>query len=220
MTYQHRFFDQGPCFLPVGKAVCVGRNYADHAKELGNDVPETPILFMKPNTAFCDLEKGFSIPTHLGECHFETELTVLIGERLSKASLTECKLAIAGLGIGLDLTLRDVQNKLKEKKQPWEFAKAFDNAAPLSPFLRAHQFHDLENIHFSLIIDGKTRQVGDSGDMLTPILPLLSYISRHFTLLPGDIVMTGTPKGVGPLHSGEQLQVTIENTIFSSHILE
>lgn len=204
MTYAHRFLDGSACELKPGKIVCVGRNYAAHARELGNAVPETPILFMKPSTALATLADGFSIPAGRGECHHETEITVLIGERLKNASEAECRLAIAGLGLGLDLTLRDVQNELKKKGQPWEIAKAFDGAAPLSAFLRPEGFV-LDDIRFSLQVNGDLRQRGHSADMITPILSLLAYISGHFTLEPGDVVMTGTPEGVAPLQVGDAL---------------
>src|SRR5690606_22522641 len=123
--------------LPVGKAVCDGRNYAEHAKELNNPVPTSPILFMKPSTAIVALADGFAIPQDQGECHHELELAVLIGKPLKNASEAEVRNAILGYGIGLDLTLRDLQNRLKEKSHPWEVAKAFDGANPLSGFIAA-----------------------------------------------------------------------------------
>lgn len=205
MVYQHTFLDGSPCSLPAGKVVCVGRNYAAHARELGNAVPETPILFLKPSTALVPLSPSFSVPQGRGECHHETEITVLIGKTLTNAGEAECRAAIAGVTLGLDLTLRDVQNVLKKNGHPWEVAKAFDGAAPLAPFMAPQAFGDLADQHFSLTVNGELRQQGNTADMITPVLALLQYISTIFTLQPGDVVMTGTPEGVAALHSGDVL---------------
>lgn len=205
MTYSHTYLDGTPCTLPVGKVVCVGRNYAAHARELGNAVPETPILFLKPSTALVPLSPSFAIPQGRGECHHETEITVLIGKTLKNASEAECRAAIAGVTLGLDLTLRDVQNVLKKNGHPWEVAKAFDGAAPLAPFLAPDAFGDLVGTTFSLAVNGELRQQGNTSDMITPVLALLQYISTIFTLQPGDVVMTGTPEGVAALHAGDVL---------------
>lgn len=205
MKYTHVFLDGTPCHLPVGKVVCVGRNYAAHARELGNAVPDAPILFMKPATALVALEDGFTIPAGRGECHHETEITVLIGKTLKNASLAECRAAIAGVTLGLDLTLRDVQSELKKKGYPWEVAKAFDGAAPLAAFIAPEAFADFSDVSFSLSVNGVQRQAGHSADMITPVLELLVYISRIFTLEPGDVVMTGTPEGVAALKPGDRL---------------
>lgn len=209
MAYRHQFQNGQPCSLPAGKLVCVGRNYAAHAKELGNEVPDAPILFMKPSTACVALQEGFTIPTQQGECHHETELCILIGETLKQADENTCRAAIAGVGLGLDLTLRDVQNVLKKKGHPWEVAKAFDGAAPLTPFLLPGEFMDFTQVSFSLQVNGETRQQGDTAQMITPVLALLSYISQHFSLLPGDVVMTGTPEGVAALKAGDQLTLAL-----------
>lgn len=205
MNYKHRFLDGSPCHLPVGKAVCVGRNYAAHARELGNAVPEAPILFLKPRTSFVALEEGFAIPQGRGECHHETEITVLIGSVLKDANEAECRAAIAGVTLGLDLTLREVQNELKKKGLPWEVAKAFDGAAPLAAFLKPQNSGDLADTKFTLTVNGAQRQNGHTADMMTSVLALLAHISTIFTLEPGDVVMTGTPEGVAALNSGDQL---------------
>lgn len=219
MTYQHRFQDGSPCPFPVGKAVCVGRNYAAHARELGNAVPEAPILFMKPAAALTTLEAGFSLPQGRGECHHETEICVLIGQRLKAAGESECRAAIAGVTLGLDLTLRELQNELKKKGLPWEIAKAFDGAAPLAAFLKPDDAPDLANASFTLTVNGERRQQGCSTDMITPVLPLLAYISHHFTLEPGDVVMTGTPEGVAALHPGDQLVLEMPGLRVASRVI-
>lgn len=210
LTYQHLWADGSPVALPVGKVVCVGRNYAAHARELGNVLTETPMLFLKPATALVPLLAGFAIPSGRGECHHETEITVLIGAALSgEVTAVQAQAAIAGIGLGLDLTLRDVQNTLKQNGHPWEVAKAFDGAAPMGPFSAPEQFPDLTNIRFLLSVNDQPRQAGYSADMITGIVPLLQFIATIFTLLPGDLVMTGTPEGVAALHRGDALTLAL-----------
>ncbi len=212
-NYQHLWKDGNPVHLPLGKIVCIGRNYAEHARELNNPVPDEPLLFIKPSTAAVHVTRPLDFPRDRGAVHFETELAVLIGRPLTHASTAEAKAAILGYGLALDLTLRDVQSQLKEKGQPWERAKGFDGACPLSPFIPAELVPD-GNIHFTLDIDGERRQTGDTGDMLHPVLELISHMSSQFTLLPGDVVLTGTPKGVGPLQSGQTLSLELEKLLF------
>ena len=134
--YNHTATNGEKLALPVGKVVCVGRNYLDHIQELGNEVPEQAILFIKPATAMCDMRQPIQIPSEFGECHNELEVALLIGKDLAGTQLSDDEIAAAlvGLGLGLDLTLRDVQNTLKANGHPWERAKAFDGSCPLSPF--------------------------------------------------------------------------------------
>jgi 2-keto-4-pentenoate hydratase/2-oxohepta-3-ene-1,7-dioic acid hydratase in catechol pathway len=221
MSYQHQYVDGTRIHFPVGKLVCVGRNYAEHAKELNNPVPSEPLLFLKPATAVVALEGGFAIPQDRGAVHYETEIAVLIGKPLSRTpSDEEIREALSGFGVALDLTLRDVQNRLKEKGHPWEVAKAFDGACPLSPFVPADAVADLADIGVRLTLNGEVRQDGNSRDMLTPILELIRYISGHFSLQPGDVVLTGTPAGVGLLASGDRLLVELpELCRFETHVL-
>ncbi|GMG87807.1 fumarylacetoacetate hydrolase family protein [Biformimicrobium ophioploci] len=194
-----------------GKAVCVGRNYAEHARELDNPVPAEPLLFIKPATAMVPMEGGFHLPRGRGSCHFETELSLLIGAPLTNAAVTEVAPAIAGLGLALDLTLRDLQAELKKNGHPWEKAKAFDGSCPVSPFVALDWLPDWNNLSFAMQLNGEVRQQGNSSQMLTPLMELVSYVSSHFTLLPGDLVLTGTPAGVGPLHPGDRLALSLED---------
>ncbi|PSF06056.1 fumarylacetoacetate hydrolase family protein [Marinobacter fuscus] len=211
--YQHHWKDGTPVHLPLGKIVCVGRNYAEHARELNNPVPDQPLLFIKPATSAVHLTRPLSYPKDQGSVHFETELAVLIGKPLTHASASEAEAAILGYGLALDLTLRDVQSQLKDKGHPWERAKAFDGACPLSPFVAAEKL-PRGNLHFTLDIDGQRQQTGDTADMLNPVVPLIAHISRQFSLMPGDVVLTGTPKGVGPLNSGQTLSLELEDVLF------
>lgn len=216
--YQHAFVDGSLSELPLGKVVCVGRNYAAHARELGNAIPEAPILFMKPSTAMVSFAEPVHLPEDQGDCHHETEITLLIGERLQHATEAVARAAIVGIGLGLDLTLRDLQADLKKKGYPWEIAKAFDGAAPLTPFLHPAQLPALESLSFSLDVNGGRRQTGDASCMLTPIVALVHYISKYFTLMPGDVVMTGTPEGVAALRSGDVLCVSLGEWQFQTKV--
>ena len=211
-NYQH-FVGGQASDLPLGKVVCVGRNYAAHAKELNNPIPTEPVLFIKPSTALVKLDEPLVIPTHLGECHFEVEMSILVGRPLRHCNQETASAAIAGIGLALDLTLRDLQQELKEKGLPWEKAKSFDGACPVSGFMPTTQSTNLQNQQIVLRQNHKIKQNGNTADMLTPVLALLSYISQFFTLLPGDIVLTGTPVGVGPLKLGDQLSLSLSESI-------
>jgi 2-keto-4-pentenoate hydratase/2-oxohepta-3-ene-1,7-dioic acid hydratase in catechol pathway len=209
MTNYVHILDGLPQTLPVGKVVCVGRNYAEHARELNNPVPTEPVLFIKPSTSLVNLQEPVAIPLNFGSCHFEAEMAVLIGERLTRCNEQQAASAIAGVGVALDLTLRELQSALKEKSLPWEKAKAFDGACPISAFVSLQNGEDLQDQQIQLRQNGELRQDGNSSDMLTEVLPLLVYISQFFTLAPGDIVLTGTPAGVGPLAVGDNVQVSL-----------
>lgn len=211
--YQHHWKDGTPVHLPLGKIVCIGRNYAEHARELNNPVPDEPLLFIKPSTAAVHITRPLDFPRDRGDVHFETELAVLIGRPLTNASATEAEAAILGYGLALDLTLRDVQSTLKARGQPWERAKAFDGACPLSPFVSVDRVRK-DHLTFTLDINGQRQQTGDTREMLNPVVPLIAHMSSQFTLLPGDVVLTGTPKGVGPLASGQTLSLELEDVLF------
>lgn len=211
MTYRHHTHQAQPIDLPTGKAVCVGRNYLDHIQELNNDVPTEALLFIKPATAMCDMHQAVAIPTHLGECHNELELALLIQSPLTKASAEDALNAVWGVGMALDLTLRDVQSQLKAKGHPWERAKAFDRSCPTSGFIPLSEVEDITNIDFTLSVNGKIQQQGNSQLMIRNMVSLLVEISEQFTLMPGDIVLTGTPKGVGPLQVGDELTATLSD---------
>ncbi|MES9855550.1 MAG: fumarylacetoacetate hydrolase family protein [Sedimenticola sp.] len=206
--YFHQRVDGSSWDLPLGKIVCVGRNYADHAKELNNPIPKEPLLFIKPATAAVSISQPITIPQDQGECHHELELAILVGRELKNATPAMVPGAIAAVGLGLDLTLRDVQSRLKEKRHPWERAKAFDASCPLSAFVESAGV-DLASLSLQLYRNDLQQQSGNTRDMLFPVVELLVDISRVFTLLPGDLVMTGTPAGVGPLQSGDRLHAKL-----------
>ncbi|MDX1588128.1 MAG: fumarylacetoacetate hydrolase family protein [Oleiphilaceae bacterium] len=205
-----RFSDDSRFEQPISKVVCVGRNYAAHARELNNPVPATPLLFIKPASAVCDLDQPLTLPVNRGAVHFETELALLMGETLTRAGEHTALAAIRGVGLALDLTLRDRQDRLKEKGHPWELAKGFDGACPLTRFAPVDGLSASRRFRFSAHIDGQLRQEGNTRDMLQAIPELLSYISQHFTLCPGDVVLTGTPAGVGPLYQDQHIELALE----------
>lgn len=210
MSYQHQYTDGTPIHYPLGKVVCVGRNYAEHAKELNNPVPSEPLLFIKPGSCTVAMAGGFAIPADRGAVHYEAEIAVLIGKPLSKKpDAEEVRDAISGFAPALDLTLRELQDQLKKKGYPWEVAKAFDGACVLAPFVPGDAVADLADLGIRLSLNGELRQDGNSRDMLTPILPLIQHIAGHFSLQPGDVVLTGTPAGVGPLSPGDALQLEL-----------
>lgn len=210
MSYQHQYTDGTSIHFPLGKVVCVGRNYAEHAKELNNPVPSEPLLFIKPGSCVVAMDESFAIPAERGAVHYEAEIAVLIGKPLSKTpDAEEARDAISGFAPALDLTLRDLQDQLKKKSYPWELAKSFDGACVLAPFVPGDAVTDLADLGIRLSLNGELRQDGNSRDMLTPILPLIQHIAGHFSLQPGDVILTGTPAGVGPLRSGDELQLEL-----------
>ncbi|MFZ1641097.1 MAG: fumarylacetoacetate hydrolase family protein [Candidatus Contendobacter sp.] len=218
MAYLHHYLDGGPLDLPAGKVVCIGRNYLDHIRELNNAVPETPILFIKPATALLGLDQPIRLPAGRGECHHEVELAVLVGRELRDADAATARNAVAGYGVALDLTLRDLQNELKKKGHPWETAKAFDGSCPLSPFLKPGALADPQATELTLRVNGELRQRGNTGQMMVGIFELMAHISTHFTLQPGDVVLTGTPAGVGPLRSGDALVLGLAGHEFAARV--
>ena len=196
--------------IPVGKIVCVARNYAEHARELGNPVPDRAVLFIKPASSLLADGGTVIIPAYGSDCHHEIELAVLIGRPGKAIAEAEALGHVAGYGVALDLTLRDVQADLKAKGLPWEIAKAFDTACPLSAFVPAERITDPQHLRLQLRVNGELRQDGTTAAMLRPVARLLSEASSYFTLEAGDILLTGTPAGVGPLRSGDRVEAVIE----------
>lgn len=218
--YQHHDWQGALLDYPVSKVVCVGSNYANHIKEMGSATPPEPVLFIKPATALCDVRQPLSIPQGLGAVHHEIELAILIGATLKQASEDHVASAIAGYGFALDLTLRDIQTNCKKNGQPWEKAKAFDNSCPISGFIPHNAFEtDPQDVELKLKVNGDMRQHGSTADMIHPILPLIAYISKFFTLRAGDVVLTGTPEGVGPMVPGDRLEMFLGSRGVSTRVL-
>ncbi len=193
------------------KIICVGRSYADHARELGNAVPDQAVLFLKPPSSLLGLDEGISWNPAWGSCHFECELSLRIDQPLKDAGSPEQALAAIGaVTLGLDLTLRDLQDSLKKQGYPWERSKAFDGSCVLGDWVDASEIEDWQQAQYQFEINDELRQSGNTANMIFDIGSLLMEISQVFGLEPGDVIMTGTPSGVAPLHSGDQLKMTLK----------
>lgn len=193
------------------KVVCVGRNYAMHAKELNNAIPESPLLFLKPQTALIKNNRPFDYPPFSQEVHYEVELFFRLKKNGRNIPAENAMEYIDGIGIGIDFTARDIQQQAKEKGWPWDTAKGFDHSAPVSAVHPLDRFPDLEAIHFRLEKNGVAVQEGYSGDMIFGLPELIAHMSRYFTLNIGDLIFTGTPAGVGPVEVGNTLEAFVEN---------
>ena len=195
------------------KIICIGRNYSEHIRGLNNDIPAEPVIFMKPDSALLRNNEPFYIPDFSNDVHYECELIVRIN-RLGKNIETRfANRYYDEIGLGIDFTARDLQNKLKDKGLPWEKAKAFDRSAVISSeFVNKNELPNLSAIKFQLKKNGETVQNGDSSFMLFPIDELISQISKYFTLKIGDLIYTGTPAGVGPVAIGDRLEGFLEGT--------
>lgn len=208
IVYQHRDCQGQAIALPVGKVVCIGQNYQDHIAEMNSKTAPEALFFMKPSTALVPFGPSFAIPLAHGEVHNETELAVLIQKPLKAAAIDEVADAVWGCGLALDLTLRTVQAQQKALGRPWEIAKAFDGACPTAPFVPWSSIANVQELPFALTVNGVPRQQGNTRLMIRSVVQMISEMSHWFTLLPGDVVLTGTPAGVGPLAAGDTLQLT------------
>ncbi|NUY81106.1 fumarylacetoacetate hydrolase family protein [Flavobacterium sp. MAH-1] len=193
------------------KIICIGRNYASHIAELQNERPDEPVIFLKPDTAVLPKQFPFVIPEFSQDVHHEVELLVKINKVGKYIDAKFAHKYYDEIGLGIDFTARDVQQRLKEKGLPWEKAKAFDGSAVIGDFLSKKIFSSHESITFELTNNGKTVQKGDSASMLWKIDEIISYVSQYFTLRTGDIIFTGTPEGVAKVSTGDVLEGFIED---------
>lgn len=193
------------------KILAIGRNYTEHIKELNNEIPDEPVIFFKPDSALLVNNKPLYYPEFTRDLHYEVELVLKICKHGRHIDARFARNYYKEIAIGVDFTARDVQQKAKEKGLPWTLAKGFDGSAPVSQFLSIEQFEDLNNINFSLSIDGVVRQRGNTGMMIHSFDQIIAYISQFITLKKGDLIFTGTPQGVGPVQIGNTLEAHIEN---------
>ena len=191
------------------KIICIGRNYAEHAKEMKAAVPTEPVFFMKPDTALIIRNQPFFLPDFSNEIHHEVELVIKINRVGKNIEERFAHKYYCEIGIGIDFTARDLQAACKEKGLPWEKAKAFDGSAPLGDFVKKETFTDLGNIDFHLDINGTTVQKGNTKDLLFSFDKIIAYISRFITIKKGDLIFTGTPSGVGPVKTNDKLEAYI-----------
>lgn len=192
------------------KIICIGRNYVEHAKELNNPLPKVPIFFMKPESALLQKNSPFFYPEFSSDIHYETEIVLRINKVGKHIQEKFAHTYFDEIGIGIDLTARDLQNNCKQKGLPWEIAKAFDGSAPLGRFTDKKKFADINDLNFSLKINGEERQVGNTKNMIFSYDHIISYVSQFLTLKMGDLIFTGTPAGVGPIKINDAFEVFIE----------
>lgn len=193
------------------KIICIGRNYVEHARELNNPLPDEPVFFLKPDTAIIIRNRPFFYPDFSKNIHYEVELVLKIRKNGRHVRPEFANTYYDEIGIGIDFTARDVQDKLKQKGLPWEAAKAFDGSAPVSNFVPVSKFTDPKNIQFRLFKNGELVQDGNSGLMIFDFDQILVHVSKYVTLKMGDLVFTGTPAGVGPVKIGDRLEAFIGN---------
>jgi len=192
------------------KIICIGRNYAEHAKEMKSEVPTEPVFFMKPDTALLKDNEDFYYPEHTKDLHHEVEIVIKISKAGKHIEEQFAHKYYEEIGIGIDFTARDVQAKCKEKGLPWEKAKAFDGSAPIGKFVNKSTFADLNNINFHLDVNGQLRQQGNTKDLIFSIDKVIAYVSKFVTLKTGDLIYTGTPEGVAAVNIGDKLTCFIE----------
>lgn len=190
-----------------GRVFCVGMNYVEHIRELKNEIPTTPVIFMKPPHCLVPPGGSVAFPSHGHELHYETEVVVLIGKEGKPRTHQEAQQAVGGISLGLDMTLRDIQQHLRSKGCPWELCKAFENSAPVGEFSLIPPSLNLASLQFTGKVNGVIRQRGNTSDLVFPITTLIQYLAGIWTLLPGDLIYTGTPVGVGAVKSGDLLTV-------------
>ncbi len=192
------------------KIICIGRNYAEHAQELGNEIPESPVIFMKPDTAILKKGSDFYIPEFSNEVHYELEVVLKISKGGKYIQEENADKYYDEIGLGIDFTARDLQSQLKAKGLPWELAKAFDGSAVVSEFYKKEDF-DIKNLNFSLLKNKQEVQNGNTSLMIFSPEKIIAFVSQYFTLRVGDLIFTGTPKGVGKVAENDVMEAFLED---------
>lgn len=205
--------------VQVRNIFCIGRNYAAHIAELGNRPEEDPVVFIKPTSALHPPGTPIVLPAHSCDVHYEAELVLLVGQGGKNIPENKALQHIAGYGLGLDLTARDLQTKAKQGGLPWAVAKGFDCAATVTQFVPAEHIEQAQHIEFQMYLNGQLRQHGDTRKMLFPIPFIVHYLSKVFTLQDGDLIFTGTPEGVGALNSQDAVRLVMPNLINAEFIV-
>lgn len=197
--------------LEIDNIYCIGRNYVEHAHELDNEPPDQPLVFLKPSRSVIFDGGKIQLPSQSKNVHHEVELVVAIGKAGKDIPQEKALEHVAGYGVGIDVTARDIQQRAKESSYPWTVSKGFDTFAPLSSFISKDQIDDPQNIELELEVKGEIRQSDNTRLMIFPVDELISYLSSIFTLQPGDLIFTGTPKGVSPIKSGDQIKASLND---------
>ena len=193
------------------KIICIGRNYINHAKELNNPIPKEPVFFMKPASALLPKNNPFVYPSFSNDIHHEVEIVLKINRLGKHIDEKYAHKYFNEIAVGVDFTARDIQQQCKEKGLPWEKAKAFDGSAPTSKIVNIDQYDDINNLNFSLQVNGEIKQLGNTKDMLFNFNQIIAYISKFVTLKIGDLIYTGTPEGVGPIQVNDKVECYIED---------
>lgn len=201
--------------LQISNIFCIGRNYVEHARELKNEVPDQPLVFLKPTSSLIFDGDTIRIPSQSSNVHHEVEMVAAIGKEGKDIPKEDALDHVAGYGIGIDLTARDIQQQAKEKGHPWTVAKGFDTFAPLSSFVSTDKITDPQDVDLQISVNGEIRQSDNTKLMIFPVAELISYLSSIFTLQAGDLIFTGTPKGVSPIASGDTIEATMNNGLVS-----
>jgi 2-keto-4-pentenoate hydratase/2-oxohepta-3-ene-1,7-dioic acid hydratase in catechol pathway len=199
------------------KIFAIGRNYAEHAKELGNEIPDAPVIFMKPDTALLGVGEPFVYPEFSSDIHYEVEVVLRVSKPGKRVAIDDAAAYYDAISIGIDFTARDLQSKCKAKGLPWEIAKSFDGSASIGEFVPVPAESDYD---FSLQINGEVKQAGNSRDMLHGCNSVIHHVSQYFTLSPGDLIYTGTPAGVGPVHRGDLLEGYLGETKLMNCVIQ
>ncbi len=204
-------FQNNSIELQVGKILCLGRNYAEHAREMGDEPPALPGVFLKPSTALIPDGGTVIIPPFSHDLHHEVEMVVVVGKQCRHVPRTSALAYVAGYAVGLDMTLRDVQSEAKKAGLPWTVSKGFDTSAPVSRIVETSRVADPHNLAISLSVNGSVRQKSSTSKMIFTVDEIISHLSSIFTLEPGDLIFTGTPEGVGRVNPGDRLEAELES---------
>jgi len=195
--------------VSIGKLLCIGRNYADHAAEMEREVPDAPMVFLKPSTAVIRTGDTVRLPPQSQDVHHEVEMVAVIGRKGRNIPQAKALDHVAGYAVGLDMTARDLQNTAKEQRHPWSVAKGFDTFAPLGPIVAASSIDTPQALTLQLRVNDEIRQEASTEHMIFPVAELVQYCSQIFTLEPGDLLYTGTPSGVGPVEDEDVLEASL-----------
>lgn len=195
--------------LQYGTLFCIGRNYFEHIEEMKSEKTTDPVVFLKPRSSIIHDGDSIMIPSISSDVHFEAELVILIGSKTKNVSEEDALNSVEAFGIGIDMTARDIQSEAKKKGLPWSLAKGFDTFAPIGNFQKYSSETDLQKLSLELRVNGEVRQSDTTEKMIFTVSQLISYLSKHFTLYPGDLIFTGTPKGVGQVTSGDIIEANL-----------
>ena len=210
MKFSHKYTDGSE--LEVRNLYCIGRNYSEHAKEMGAEVQKDPIVFLKTRQAYFNDEYTFQLPSHSDNMHHEVEMVAVIGKDAHNVSEEDAMSYVSGIGVGIDFTARDVQSKCKEKGHPWTFAKSFFRSAPVSKIIPIQEINT-DYFELRLLKNNELVQSGSTSEMIHSLPKLVSYLSKHFYLEQGDCIFTGTPSGVSQVKAGDELIASLDDSI-------